>query len=949
MSKPSSTGRPANAKFPAFILIAALLAIVLAALFYQCFESGMVLFSNDGPLGQVAAQQDLMPGILSGGWQDLNSIGSNFGSTAPNVSSFIRLFWEGLFKEPMGSLGFLNTYTPAALFILGLGAWAFFRKLKLSALAATLGALAVMLNTQLFSGACWGVASDQIAFGFDFLALALVAANDDEPAAIVFWTRIALAGLCVGMNVMEAADVGALCSVFVALYIFFKSFVESSAPVGVKIGHGIARVAVVSVFAGFIATQTVLSLISTQIQGVTTTGQNTQSETARWDFATQWSLPKQETLGIFVPGLFGYRMDTPLNTVPFLQHLYAGGVYWGGVGRAPEIDRYFDTGARDNPPSGPADIMRFGYGGYYCGILVALVAFWAVAQLFRKRNPTFTDVQKKFIWFWCVTSAVTLVLAWGRFEPSLLQFFRVFFHLPGFSYMRNPGKFLVFVEWGITVLFAYGIHGISQRYLAAEVPPNVPVKEGVEKEEDTFDQKWLYAAAGIFGVSVFGWLMYASMKPSFVQYLKYRGFGDEETAKAVASFSIAQAGWFLFLFAVALVLLAIVINGYCAGRRAKWAAAVLGLFLVFDLGRADLPFIVHWNIKQKYEVGELNPVVDFLRQQPYEHRVAQLPFSPPPGLEELGGLYGIEWSQHLFPYYDIQSLDIIQMPRPPVDLTAYEQMFLPQDPSQAFLYARWWQLTNTRYLLGPAGYLEVMNAQLDPAQHRFQIARRFNIGLKPEFQQYNGDSSELTAYSDDNGPYALFDFTGVLPRAKLYTTWQALTADELKNFSTNSLSPLDSLIFSEAGTNGFLNLKKLAAPSFDPDQTVLLDAPLPGASPTASNETNGTVAFQSYAPKHVVLSVNAVAPSVLLLNDHYDPNWHVTIDGQPAPLFKANFIMQGVLVPAGQHTVEYQFTIPDRPFYVTVSAICVGLVLCGVMICQNRPRKSPATKTARRF
>src|SRR5580658_4135305 len=110
MSKPSSTAGSGKAKILAFLMIAVLLAIVLCALFYRSFESGMVLFSNDGPLGQVAAHQDLMPSILFGGWQDLNTIGSNFGSTTPNISSLIRLFWEGLFSGPFGPLGFLNTY-----------------------------------------------------------------------------------------------------------------------------------------------------------------------------------------------------------------------------------------------------------------------------------------------------------------------------------------------------------------------------------------------------------------------------------------------------------------------------------------------------------------------------------------------------------------------------------------------------------------------------------------------------------------------------------------------------------------------------------------------------------------------------------------------------------------------------------------------------------------------
>ena len=893
----------------------------------------MVLFSNDSPLGQLVAAHDHMPDGFTGYWQDLNSVDTSAGSVSPNITEIIMSVWETLFQGLMGPLGFINTYTPLALFIMGLGAWAFFRKLKLSPLAATLGALAVMLNTQLFSGACWGVASDQIALGFNFLALALVCANDDEPGPVIFWTRYALAGLCVGVNVMEAADVGALCSMFVALYILFKSLVDDNASVGIKIGRAIPRIAVVAVLAGFIACQTVYSLIGTQLQG-TSLSQSNKDSLQQWDYATQWSLPKQETLGLFVPGVFGYRMDTPLNTVPFLQQLYDGGMYWGGMGRDPANDRYFASGGKDSPPD--PGYMRFGYAGYYCGILVALLALWAIAQSFRKEKSPFTDVQKKFIWFWSVVILLSLLLAWGRFAPAFYGF--LYNYVPHFSQMRNPAKFMFFIEWGLTVLFAYGVYGLQQHHLSD--PP--AIKTDV-KDEDKFDQRVLYAGAGLFAMSVIGWFVYASNRAGLIQYLKYRGFGDDPTAKAIATFSISQCGWFLLIFAVALAILAVIINGYLAGGwRAKLAAALLGLFLVFDLGRADLPFIIHWNLGQKYEVGDLNPVIDYLRPQPYEHRVAilpQPPFNFPPECGILSGLYGLEWSQHILPYYNIQSLDIIQMPRMPLDLMAYEQAFMPQSDSEAFFFARWWQLSNTRYLLGPAGYVDSMNVQLDPAQQRFRTVMRFNIGLKPGIREYNGDSSELTAYLDTNGPDALIEFTGALPRAKLYTDWQTNTDAELKAFTTNNLSPLDSMMFGEAGTNGLITLKKLESPFFDPEKTVLIDAPSPGINPPPSvaGDNAGTVDFASYAPKHIVLDVNATAPAVLLLNDHYDPNWHVTIDGQPTRLFHANFIMQGVFVPAGKHTVEYQFSMPSKPLYVTVAAMVLGLVLCGVLIFYKRP------------
>ena len=52
--------------------------------------------------------------------------------------------------------------------------------------------------------------------------------------------------------------------------------------------------------------------------------------------------------------------------------------------------------------------------------------------------------------------------------------------------------------------------------------------------------------------------------------------------------------------------------------------------------------------------------------------------------------------------------------------------------------------------------------------------------------------------------------------------------------------------------------------------------------------------FKSYSPKQIVFATNATAPSVLLLNDKYDPNWRVTVDGKPAELLRCNYIMRGV-------------------------------------------------------
>jgi len=320
------------------MLLAGLLALLLGTLFFRSFDPGLVAFSNDGPLGAQSTGYSKLPAGLSGMWDDLNDTGFQAGVYVPSVTG--TLFWL------LGPLWFSKIYVPIALFILGLGAGTFFRALRFSPLAAMLGALAAMLNSAFFAAACWGVASQQIALGMDFLALALIVANRPETPGRIRWLRLALAGLCVGINVMEAADIGAIYSLAISAFVLVKSLTDAGKPVLTRAVHGLGRVAVVALFAGFIAFQTVVSLVGTEIHGIAGTAQDTETKAQHWDWATQWSLPKKETLELVVPGLFGYRMDTPTDMIPQFQDAYRGGAYWGGLGRSPELDRYIDAGSR---------------------------------------------------------------------------------------------------------------------------------------------------------------------------------------------------------------------------------------------------------------------------------------------------------------------------------------------------------------------------------------------------------------------------------------------------------------------------------------------------------------------------------------------------------------------------------------------------------------------------
>jgi len=883
---------------------ALLLAVILALLFWRSFLPGYVHFSNDGPLGMQVFTAAHVPEAFFGMWGDMNDIGSGA------VWSLSSGTLVNLFFGPVACAKFL---APFALFILGLGTWTFLRNLKLTPLASMMGTFAVVLNTCFFAGVCWGVAAAEIAIGFDFLALGLFMGMDGETSGIIRMVRLALAGLCVGVNVMEAADIGVLCSVLVAGFMFFKTLLETDGSVVAKAARGIWRVAIVAVFAAFIAVSTVIALLGTP--GLVGGSDGPQeSPEAHWDWATQWSLPKIESVGIMVPGLFGYRMDTPIHMERSLQESYNGGVYWGGIGRDPNIDRFFDAGGRENPPGG---LMRFSYAGYYAGVLTVLGMLWALGQSFRRQNPVFSRNQKIMIWFWAFVMIAALLVAWGRFAPL---FYGLLYKLPHFDAIRNPAKFIIFSSWALAVLFAYGMDAMGRRYLDATA------KSGTRKW-DGFDRNLIFSFVGLLAASVVGWCVYSAHKDALVQYIKKVGYGDDTFATMIASFSIGQAGWFVFILAGAVVLLALTAKGFFSGPRAKAGSFLLLAFVILDQGRANLPYVVHWNYLQKYEVGMLNPIEKFLADKPYEHRVGKLlepPLSTPGEFQKFDQLYGIEWTQHHFLYYGIQCLDVIQQPRLAGDLGAYQNALrigfkqrpdgqLGFDESTFYKLPRRWELSNTRYLLGPAPFVDSFNAQFDAGRSRFHILQRFNVAPKPGVTEYHGFSDEETAYPNDNGEYALIEFTGALPRAKLYSNWQV-------------------------NTNGTNVLQTLVDPNFDPAKTVLVSTPQDGLPAISTNKNSGTVDFKSYSSKHIVFTANAVTPSVMLLNDHYDPGWAVTVDDKPAPLLRCNFIMRGVYLQPGQHTIKFDFSLPHGTMYITLTMMVIMVLLAGWLVINKRKK-----------
>ena len=66
----------------------------------------------------------------------------------------------------------------------------------------------------------------------------------------------------------------------------------------------------------------------------------------------------------------------------------------------------------------------------------------------------------------------------------------------------------------------------------------------------------------------------------------------------------------------------------------------------------------------------------------------------------------------------------------------------------------------------------------------------------------------------------------------------------------------------------------------------------------------------------------------------------------PRPCLRCNFIMRGVYLTPGAHTVEFKFSLPLGLLYVSLSAIGVGILLCGFLIFFNAANLCRLTRPA---
>ncbi|MEJ2212427.1 MAG: YfhO family protein, partial [Anaerolineae bacterium] len=128
-------------------------------------------------------------------------------------------------------------------------------------------------------------------------------------------------------------------------------------------------------------------------------------------------------------------------------------------------------------------------------------------------------------------------------------------------------------------------------------------------------------------------------------------------------------------------------------------------------------------------------------------------------------------------------------------------------------------------------------------------------------------------------------------------------------------------------------LALLSDPAFDPArQVILAGAPAP-AAPPALPDAPPAVRILSYQAEEVHLEADLEAPGYVVLTDAYYPGWEAEVDGQPAPIQRADVYFRAVALEAGRHEVVFRYRPASLRLGLAISGGAgLGLLLAGLAL-----------------
>ena len=231
---------------------------------------------------------------------------------------------------------------------------------------------------------------------------------------------ILLAGLCIGLMLLEQQDVGLLAGLFLGSYALFR-LIGTAGKDWTRWATVLLPIALVALP---LAAPTALKAYS---RNVTEVGMK-EDPGRRWNFVTQWSMVPSEIPDLIAPGYTGWSTGNQERP------------YWGICGQSPEWEET------------KQGFRNFRLDNVYIGVLPIFLALLGFALAMKRLKSK--DGLSSVFFFLGILGIVALLLSFGKFSPL----YKAFYQLPLVGNIRAPIKFLHNFQVIVGILAAFGLN-----------------------------------------------------------------------------------------------------------------------------------------------------------------------------------------------------------------------------------------------------------------------------------------------------------------------------------------------------------------------------------------------------------------------------------------------------------------------------------------------------------
>lgn len=94
-------------------------------------------------------------------------------------------------------------------------------------------------------------------------------------------------------------------------------------------------------------------------------------------------------------------------------------------------------------------------------------------------------------------------------------------------------------------------------------------------------------------------------------------------------------------------------------------------------------------------------------------------------------------------------------------------------------------------------------------------------------------------------------------------------------------------------------------------------------------DTSATITLTEYRPNYLRYESSSATDEIAVFSEIYFPDgWTAYIDGEESPYFRADYVLRGMVIPAGDHLIEWKFRAPNfERVEATTLSFCIIILM----------------------